>query len=481
MSRRPAPSGRTTCRAAGSAAKPRQKTLSLWEAWTCTAAREPGKSVVIDTKTHREITAQELHSQAESFANKLGNKVKNRIVAFSLPNGVEWFVTFLALQKLGAAAAPMDSTLPPEARAPTARQLGASYLLEGNKLKSLSKKKSSGLSPSYPPATCNQQPLTQITVIKSTSGSTGNLKAIACTSSELLADGRNIVETMTIRPEDRNLALIPLGHSYGLGNLVLPLILQGTAVVCAPQFVPREILSLVRDYRITIFPSVPTIFRILAELEGGKLPPLRIAISAGAVLSKEIATKFHARYGILIHNFYGSSETGGICYDRTGRATLGGRSVGKPLEGVRVTVRKTGLIQVQSPAVSSSLHPAGKSSCDLPDLGKFNRHGELQLMGRTGSLANIGGRKVSPAEIEGHLRQTKGVTDAWVTILRDSHGRDCLGAAIETKSAITQIEKNLERNLAKWKHPKKFIVRPLLPRTERGKLDTKKLQTLFGT
>ena len=59
-------------------------------------------------------------------------------------------------------------------------------------------------------------------------------------------------------------------------------------------------------------------------------------ISAGAPLSAEVAQQFYRRYGIKIHNFYGSSETGGICYDRTGNATLSGRSVGKPLSGVMV-------------------------------------------------------------------------------------------------------------------------------------------------
>ena len=69
--------------------------------------------------------------------------------------------------------------------------------------------------------------------IKLTSGTTGELKPILCSASNLVADGKQIIRTMGIRPADRNLAVIPLGHSYGLGNLVMPLLLQGTSVACA--------------------------------------------------------------------------------------------------------------------------------------------------------------------------------------------------------------------------------------------------------
>ena len=179
-----------------------------------------------------------------------------------------------------------------------------------------------------------------------------NLKSVFCGAKHLLADGRQVVQTMKIKPSDRNLAVIPLGHSYGLGNLVMPLILQGTGVVCVPSFVPRQIFDLIERHHATVLPAVPAIFRALTGLNDVVKPStLRLAISAGAPLSAEIARDFHGRFGMMIHNFYGSSETGGICYDRIGRATLEGRSVGKPMAGVKVTIQKDRHIAVSSPAV----------------------------------------------------------------------------------------------------------------------------------
>ena len=43
---------------------------------------------------------------------------------------------------------------------------------------------------------------------------------------------------MNIMPFDVQMATIPVSHAYGLGNLVLPLLLQGTRFVLRDSFVP---------------------------------------------------------------------------------------------------------------------------------------------------------------------------------------------------------------------------------------------------
>lgn len=250
----------------------------------------------------------------------------------------------------------------------------------------------------------------------------------------------------------------------------MPLILQGTAVVCAATYLPRQIVDWIAHYRVTVFPGVPALFRILATLPPGTaMAGLRTAISAGAMLSPETVQAFQARFGVKIHNFYGSSETGGISYDRTGTASLSGRSVGKPLHGVKVTVR-AGRIMVASGAVAA---PAGKWL--LPDRGEWNKQGELVLLGRVGQGANIGGKKVHPLEIERVLRALPGVSDAHVWI-EHRQGRDLLAAAVETRLTREKIEHALAAKLSAWKMPKHLVVAVELPRTARGKLDVARLR-----
>jgi len=404
---------------------------SLWKLWLTVAASRADRIAVIDADTGRTWNHRDLTSRAERIASTL----EARIIPICQPNNAAWLATFLAIQKSRAAALPLDCSLTSEAQQQTLARV---------------------------PSTTHN-----VSCIKLTSGTTGELNAIPCSASNLIADGEHIIRTMGIRPADRNLAVIPLGHSYGLGNLVMPLLLQGTSLVCAQTFVPREILELIEKYRVTVLPTVPAVLHALGQLQCVSKPPsLRLVISAGAPLSADVARQFHQRYGTKIHNFYGSSETGGICYDGTGNATLSGRSIGKPLHDVAVRIRRDGRVSVSS--------RAGRAT--LPDLAEWNRYGELRLLGRIGEVANIGGKKVSPAEVERAMRALGGVSDVWVAVAKDKRGNDCLTAAVETRRERADLEKELLRVLPPWKLPRSWLIDPALPRTDRGKLHTAELK-----
>jgi acyl-CoA synthetase (AMP-forming)/AMP-acid ligase II len=427
----------------------------LWTTWQKTARGCGRRVVIVDAGPGREWTAGELTARALSLQESFADLRAGQRVAFQMPNGAEWLAFFLALQAAGLAAMPLDGGLPLEGCLELSWRLRARALFAHGRLHALD----------------STAPATRAACIKITSGSSDAPKAIACRASHLLADGRNIIATMGVRPGDRNLAAIPLGHSYGLGNLVLPLILQGTGAVCAAEYLPRQLVDWIARHRVTVFPGVPALFRVLAALPpGATLPLLRTAISAGAMLSTEIAQAFRARFGLKIHNFYGSSETGGISYDRSGAASLAGRSVGRPLRGVTVTVRAS-RITVSGPAVA-----ARGGRWRLPDCGGWNPGGELVLLGRVGRGANIGGKKVHPLEIERALRSIPGVGDAHVW-LEHHGGRDTLAAAVETRHSRHKIEHALAEKLPAWKMPKRFILAAELPRTARGKLDVARLKT----
>src|SRR5208283_3461404 len=80
-------------------------------------------------------------------------------------------------------------------------------------------------------------------LVKLTSGSSGRPRGLAATHAQMEADGRQICRSMGIGPRDANLAAIPLGYSYGLGNLVMPLLLQGTRIVCSSSPLPHAIAA----------------------------------------------------------------------------------------------------------------------------------------------------------------------------------------------------------------------------------------------
>ncbi|MEZ5404901.1 MAG: class I adenylate-forming enzyme family protein [Verrucomicrobiia bacterium] len=358
----------------------------LWKQWQKTAEKFPEKNVVIDASMNQTVAARELSRKAQQFAEEMLVKCKNRIIAFCLPNGIEWVTLFLAIQKVGAIALPLDNTLSGAMQWNMARQLGAHFLWQDDRLHNFKKRKF---------------PNKNSCLIKLTSGTSGKAKKVYCSAQNMIADGQQIIFTMKIKSSDINLGLIPFGHSYGLGNLIMPLILQGTPIVSAPTFLPAQISPWIKQFGVTVFPSVPTIFQLLNELPSVRsLAPLRLVISAGARLSSGVAQHFFKKFHLKLHNFYGSSETGGICYDKTGIASLLGRSVGKPLDQVKIIITSQGRIQVKGRAVFNQ-------SFLLPDLGKWIRWGELELLGRRQPLVNVGGKKVSPQEIELLLRAEK--------------------------------------------------------------------------
>ncbi len=431
----------------------------LWQQWQRTAARRPRRTFLTDAPTGRTFGAAEITFAAEAVFGSSHFGRAGGCVAWVLPNGVDWLAIFLAAQKANWAALPLDPGFDPHHGMELATQLGATHWWNGQILSLLD------------PAKHSWQ---RIAVVKATSGSTGRATAVPCPARKLLADYQHIRAGMGLRARDKNLGLIPFGHSYGLGNLVLPLLVDGLPIITAAAYTIAQIGEWTKRFQPSIFPAVPAIFRLLAETRNGQtLDGLRLAISAGAPLPAEIALAFQRRFGRKIHNFYGASETGGICYDKTGDASLAGRSVGTPLPGVRINLR-AGRVQVHSAAVATS---GGKYL--LPDCGEWNEQGELVLTGRVGRQANLAGRKVSPGEIESNLRGLPGVSDAWCGV-GERAGRNFLAVAVETTCSIRELTKFAALRLPAWKQPRVWLALPQFPRTARGKTDTRELARRLG-
>ncbi|HEX7437581.1 MAG TPA: AMP-binding protein [Caldimonas sp.] len=108
-----------------------------------------------------------------------------------------------------------------------------------------------------------------------------------------------------------------MSHSYAIGNLVLPLLWQGTRVALPQSFSPGQFAREVADSGATVFPGVPFMFERIKALEPiDRLPAsLRLLITAGARIDAGTVSWFRRHLDRKVHSFYGSSETGGIAYD----------------------------------------------------------------------------------------------------------------------------------------------------------------------
>jgi len=445
--------------------------VELLRAWEHTRRRHGARPAVAQAGDDRVCTFAELDRGAAAWlaAHAGPGTLAGRTVVFSAPNGIGWFELLLGLLRAGAVAVPLDAAEPPAAQRALAAALGAACWWDGSRLEALP-----GSRRIRDRGVC---------LIKLTSGTTGKPRPLAFTAAQLLADTGQIAATMGIRSGDLNYALIPLGHSYGLGNLALPLIARGVPLVCGSAPLPHAIFRDFVRWRPTVFPGVPALWRALALSgpEPASLASLRLAISAGAPLSPETARDFAARFGRRLHNFYGSSETGGIAFDRSGASTLGG-GVGRALRGVRISRLAGQRIRVCSPAVCthSNRRRSGRLGCwTLPDRVEFGARGELRLSGRRGQSVKLGGRRANLAEIEARLRRLGGVRDAWIDLSPGAHA--VLGAALATERGVAELRAELLADTATWKIPKKWLLLPSLPLTARGKVDGRALTVrLFG-
>ena len=333
-------------------------------------------------------------------------------------------------------------------------------------------------------------------VLKLTSGSTDLPKAAVASERHLVNDGRHIVEAMGIGASDVNLSCIPLSHSYALGNVVMPLILQGTPVALRHTFNPAQFVQDVEAGGATVFPGVPFMFDRLKALDLPRLPaPMRLLITAGARIDVETVRWFHSHLRCKVHSFYGSSETGGICYDDS-ETLADPLRVGRAMPETAVTVRPpddedaAGRVFVRGNAVSQGYADADADDpisrfCDggflTGDLGLVDADGRLMLTGRVSNAVNVAGRKVDPTEVERALLGLPGIGDARVLGMAcDVRGQQVVAFVVRKDATLTSlaIRQQCAATLSPYKIPRRFVFLERLPVDARGKIDRRALQAL---
>jgi acyl-CoA synthetase (AMP-forming)/AMP-acid ligase II len=319
--------------------------------------------------------------------------------------------------------------------------------------------------------------LPKIAHLKTTSATTGKPRLIAFKAPQLIADSENIVQTMGLRPEWPNLGIISLAHSYGFSNLVLPLLLHGIPLILVGSALPEAVRAAAEGQQGVTLPAVPALWQ--AWLDADCIPAnVRLAISAGAALPLALEQTVFQRCRIKIHNFYGSSECGGIAYDKTAVPRTDSSLVGTALDGVKLSVADDGCIEVRSPAVAETYWPQGspelgKGVFRTNDVGEISS-GSLYLRGRAGDQINVAGRKVLPEAIEAVLAEHPQVRAclAFGVPSNDAQRGETIVACVEGKTP--QLGHSLKQfaltHLPAWQVPRDWWFVDTLDVNERGKL-----------
>ncbi|MEQ8766239.1 MAG: class I adenylate-forming enzyme family protein [Planctomycetota bacterium] len=313
-------------------------------------------------------------------------------------------------------------------------------------------------------------------ILKVTSGSSGDPAAFCFGERELLTGIRNIQQGMDLESSDRVLVTVPLSHSYGFDNGILSLLWIGTPLILEPDYFPAPLLKAMAEGETTVFPAAPPLVRALAACVWPASSPLRLVISAGAPLTAQAAESFHAASRRHVHQFYGSTETGGIAFETRPGSPEAIGTVGRPLPGVELAIDARERIWVSSEA--NRIGRLGQSDPDFSvvgtgDRGRLRPDGRLELIGRVGDVLNVGGRKVPAREIERALSRVPGIREVAIVGVDDPGRGDRIVAFVVGEASAEEL-----RRLPRFYQPGAVHLLEALPHTERGKLDRDRLRTL---
>ncbi len=308
-----------------------------------------------------------------------------------------------------------------------------------------------------------------------TSGTTGPPKGCMIRHRNYYAMAA-VVDSMEsyIREDDVMLLYLPLAHNFGR-LMLLDGVYVGFTVALLPD--PLRVAEAMLEVRPTVLPSVPRVYekvhaavvarfdeatgvkrrlidwalpigREVSRLEGeGKPIPsglarrhriadrlvfskvrerlggrLRIPISGGAPLAKDIADFFDA-IGVRIVEGYGLTECTTACStNRIDRYRFG--TVGPALPGFELRIADDGEILVRSETIFQGYYKDPEATAAVlsedgwlrtGDVGEIDEDGFLKITDRKKDiLVTAGGKNVAPQNIENDLKTSKWISQALV-------------------------------------------------------------------
>src|SRR5690242_19343775 len=177
-------------------------------------------------------------------------------------------------------------------------------------------------------------------VILYTSGTTGRPKGAELTHAGLVRNAEITARTLLKNHAgDVTMGCLPLFHVFGLTCGLNATVAAAGTLTLLPRFDPARALEIIQRDAVTIFEGVPTMYAAMLHSPGGdpaQTATLRTCISGGASLPLEILRGFEEKFGCVILEGYGLSETSPVAsFNLPDRPRKPG-SIGVPVEGVQM-------------------------------------------------------------------------------------------------------------------------------------------------
>jgi benzoate-CoA ligase family protein len=338
-----------------------------------------------------------------------------------------------------------------------------------------------------------------------TSGSTGQPKgAVHVHANPRLTADLYGGPVLGLTEQDVVYSVAKLFFAYGLGNaMTFPMSAGATTVLMPSRPTPDAVAEVLRAHPVTAFFGVPTFYA--AFLASAAAPArdeikLRICVSAGEALPKDVGRRWSERYGVDILDGLGSTEMlhiflsnrdGDVRYGTTGKPVPGYdiRLVGD--DGLAVKPGELGELQVRGPT-SAVMYWNNREQSRSTFLGEWTRSGDKYIedqdgyyiyCGRRDDMLKVGGIYVAPFEVEGALLTHPDVLEAAVVAWPDADRLIKPKAFVVLKPSAAASDKTAQvlqqhcrERLAPYKYPHWIEFRSDLPKTATGKIQRFKLR-----
>ncbi|HEY0079023.1 MAG TPA: long-chain-fatty-acid--CoA ligase [Pyrinomonadaceae bacterium] len=505
------------------------KLQNLCELLERRAASMPDKPFLFSTEDERRYTYAEFDRAVNRTASLLAARGigKGDVVSLLLPNSVEYIVAYFACFKLGALAGPVNSLLKAEEMEYVVGNSEARALLYHTQFASqveairgrLETLRAAVVFDDERRATAEFKETNaeawRDTVVSTddeaiiiyTSGTTGKPKGCLLTHGNLLANARQITTWLGFTGRDRLLTLMPLFHMNAVMVTTVSALYAGGSSVVSPRFSASRFWQIVSDYEVTSFGSVATMLSMLLATytegvpEGLSTKSLRFAMCGSAPVPAEVMREFEERFGCLVVEGYGLSESTVRSTfnppDRRRRPGSCGLPIGNEMkvfdeedrelpEGLagEIVLRGENIFKGYYKNEEATRRAFRGGWFHTGDIGYRDPEGFFYIIDRKSDMIIRGGENIYPREIDEVLYAHKAVAAAAAIGVPDAlYGEEVAAFVVLKEGQTATAEELIEHcraHLADYKCPKSVRFLAEMPKGPTGKVLKRELARVYA-
>jgi len=449
--------------------------------------------------TYAELVSSTLHAR-ELLSDKYGVSAGDRVI-LAADKQVEFAPAYLACHLLGATTLPIAPDTNPN-RYDLIKSKSTPSLVIGFSEQDSSTRKAElnefrGSVSALHNDSFSFPILDDIADIIFTTGTTGEPKGVQLSQRNIAAAARNINSFVANSEDDVEMLALPISHSFGLGRMRCALSNGQTLVLQGGFANVKRFFRFIEDYGVNGFGMVPASWALLKRLSGNKIGEyadqihyIEIGSAPMPLEEKETLIELLPHTRICMH--YGLTEASRSSFIEFHSEQSHLDTVGKPTPGMTITIRDEqgvvlpagarGEICVSGDAVTVGyLGIPNESSFwgdsfRTGDCGYATDNGYITLVGREKEMINVGGKKVSPIEVENVLQEFDFVEDCVCISAPDPSGilgevvKACIVTSDPSKIDKETIDTMIGSRLEGYKHPAIYQLIDEVPKTSSGKI-----------